>query len=210
MKTTEQIEFWNGEFGKEYTDRNSMHQEEWDSFYINEWGRTKVEINESILKDIPRTASILEVGCNNGQQLVGYQRSGFSNLYGVELQTYAVEKAKEFTTNINIVKGSGFDLPFKDDFFDIVCTNGVLIHIAPEDHFAFMSEMVRCSKKFIMGFEYYSDDFQVIPYRGNSERMWKGNFPQIFMDQFDLKMVRQNQIPYMKSNNVDIIYLLEK
>lgn len=210
MKTTEQIEFWKGDFGKEYTDRNSMHQDVWDEFYINTWGKTKVEMNESILGDIPRTASILEVGCNNGQQLVGYQRSGFTNLYGIELQNYAVEKAKEFTKNINIIQGSGFDLPFKDNYFDIVCTNGVLIHIAPEDHFAIMSEMVSCSKKYIMGFEYFAEELQPIPYRGNDERMWKGNFAQIFIDHFNLKLVKQDFIPYLNSSNLDSIYLLEK
>jgi len=57
---------------------------------------------------------------------------GFTNLYGIELQWYAVEKAKEYTKGINIIQGSGFDIPFKDGYFDLVITNGVLIHIAPK------------------------------------------------------------------------------
>ena len=28
---TEQIDFWTGTFGKEYTDRNTRDQQEWDS-----------------------------------------------------------------------------------------------------------------------------------------------------------------------------------
>ena len=41
---------------------------------------------------------------------------------------YAVEKGKENTKGINIIQGSAFDLPYKDNYFDLVCTNGVLIH----------------------------------------------------------------------------------
>ena len=83
------------------------------------------------MKDLPMDIRILEVGCNIGNQLRGFQRMGFTSLYGVELQQYAVEKAKMATRNINIIQGSGFDLPFKDNFFDLVCTNVVLIHISP-------------------------------------------------------------------------------
>lgn len=56
-------------------------------------------------------------------QLKCLQEMGFTNLYGVELQAYAVQRSKEFTEGINIIQGSGFDVPFKDGFFDLVCTN---------------------------------------------------------------------------------------
>ena len=66
-------------------------------------------------------------------QLDGLQRSGWTNLWGIELQEYAVELSKHYTNHVNIVQASGFDIPFKDNFFDLVVTNGVLIHIAPAD-----------------------------------------------------------------------------
>src|SRR5687768_14093370 len=124
MVQTKQTNFWEGDFGKEYTNRNTFSSEEWDEVYKKQWGLTKIEINTSFIGHLPKDIKILEVGCNTGMQLNGLQRMGFQNIYGIELQTYAVEKAKEITRNINIIQGSGFDIPFKNNYFDLVCTNG--------------------------------------------------------------------------------------
>ena len=213
MTKTAQIEFWKSDFGKEYTDRSSfLTAEDWDQLYIKTWGITKPEMNKLFLDHLPRTSKILEVGCNTGMQLNGLQRMGFENLYGIELQPYAAEQAKKFTKNINIVCGSGFDLPFKDKYFDLVCTNGVLIHISPNDLPKIMGEMYRCSNKYIWGFEYYSEKLTEINYRGHENYLWKADYASLFMQQFpDLKLVKREKYPYVESpENVDHMYLLEK
>jgi pseudaminic acid biosynthesis-associated methylase len=212
--STKQEQFWGGEFGKEYTDRNSRDSKEWDNFYVENWGISKVEMNDRFLNVLPKDASILEVGCNTGMQLVGLQRSGFENIYGVELQAYAVEKAKEYTKHINIIQGSGFDIPFKDNFFGVVCTNGVLIHISPDNLPNIMREMVRCSKKYIWGWEYYAEDTTTINYRGNTDYLWKADYAALFMKHCpNLKLVKKELYPYVsqaESGNKDCMYLLEK
>ena len=213
--TTDQELFWGKTFGEEYSDRNSWQSDkEWDQFYIDNWGSTKIDINNTVLKDLPKDARILEVGCNIGMQLRGFQRMGFTELYGIELQHYAVEKAKKITTNINIIQGSGFDLPFRDNFFDLVCTNGVLIHIAPADHQKFMSEVYRTSKKYIMGWEYFAPEIKDINYRGNPGYLWKADFAKIYQQNFPgLKTVTKKQYPYLTEKdkgNADEIFLLSK
>lgn len=212
MNTTAQEQFWNGEFGKEYTDRNKWSSDdEWDKTYLDTWGLTKLDINDKVLKDLPRDIKILEVGCNYGAQLRGLQRMGFTNLYGVELQSYAVEKSKKVYSGLNIITGSGFDLPFKDSFFDLVCTNGVLIHISPNDHYAFMKEIYRCSRKYIMGWEYYNEQIKELNYRDNKGFMWKANFPNAYKNYFpDLVLQQKHLIKYRASDNYDAIFLLEK
>jgi pseudaminic acid biosynthesis-associated methylase len=211
MQQTEQEKFWTGEFGKEYTDRNSRDPKVWDEFYLENWGITKREINEKLIGNLPKDIKILEVGSNTGMQLQCLQAMGFKNLYGVELQPYAVERSKEFTKNINIIQGSGFDLPFKDNYFDLVCTNGVLIHIHPNDHKKIMSEMVRCSKSYIMGFEYYSKELMDVNYRGNTGFLWKADFAGIFSSQFPLlQEVKRDYYKYKQNDNVDFAYLLKK
>jgi len=212
---TEQENFWGKEFGKEYSDRNSWQSDnDWDKFYVENWGQTKLEINNSVLADLPRDTRILEVGCNIGMQLRGFQRMGFTDLYGIELQGYAVEKAKQITSGINIIQGSAFDIPFRDNYFGLVCTNGVLIHIAPKDHQAFMSEVYRCSSKYIMGWEYYAPEVTDINYRGNTGYLWKADFKKIYQDNFpDLKEVSKKQYPYLTEKdkgNTDEIFLLTK
>ena len=211
MKHTEQEEFWSGEFGKEYTDRNSRDPKVWDQFYLDSWGVTKKEINQRLLGDLPKDIKILEVGSNTGMQLKCFQDMGFENIYGVELQKYAVEKSKEYTNGINIIQGSGFDLPFKDNYFDLVCTNGVLIHIHPQDHHKIMSEMVRVSKNLVMGFEYYAPETTDVNYRGNTGFLWKADFAKIFTDSFpNLTELKRDYYKYIQDDNVDYAYLLQK
>jgi pseudaminic acid biosynthesis-associated methylase len=215
MTETKQENFWKKDFGKEYSDRNSWQSDtEWDEFYKGNWGSTKLEINETVMKGLPKSSKILEVGCNIGMQLRGFQRMGFENLYGVELQHYAVEKAKQVTENINIIQGSGFDLPFRDEYFDLVCTNGVLIHIAPADHKKIMSEIYRCSKKYIMGWEYFAPEITDINYRGNIGYLWKADFLKIYQSIFpSLKVVERKKYPYIsekEKGNTDEIFLLTK
>jgi len=212
MNATQQEKFWNSNFGKEYTDRNKWSSDdEWDKTYLETWGMSKLDINDKVMKNLPRDIKILEVGCNYGAQLRGFQRMGFTNLYGVELQSYAVEESKKFFSHLNIIKGSGFDLPFKDDFFDLVCTNGVLIHISPDDHPNFMKEIHRCSKKYVMGWEYYDKNVTELNYRSNQGFMWKADFENIYKKNFpDLKTVEKHLIKYISSTNSDAIFLLEK
>lgn len=215
MMKTVQENFWGKDFGKEYSDRNSWQSDsEWDKFYMENWGATKIDINNAVLQDLPKDARILEVGCNIGMQLRGFQRMGFTNLYGIELQQYAVEKAKQITENINIIQGSAFDLPFRDNYFDLVCTNGVLIHIAPADHKAFMSEVYRTTKKYIMGWEYFAPEVTDINYRGNTGFLWKADFGKIYQDNFPgLAVVTKKQYPYVsiaEKGNADEIFLLTK
>src|SRR2546430_254360 len=133
MKETKQTDFWSGDFGKEYSKRNNFNQDEWDRFYLENWGITKISMNEKCIGHLPRDMFILEVGCNVGLQLSGLERMGFTNLYGIELQREAAEEARRNTESIHIIQGSGFDIPFKNGFFDLVFTSGVLIHIAPAD-----------------------------------------------------------------------------
>ena len=211
---TKQTEFWSGDFGKEYTQRNFFSPGDWDDYYMKQYGVTKLKMNEEFIGNLPKDLRILEVGCNIGMQLRGLQACGFTHLYGIELQQDAVEQSKKVVSGINIIQGSGFDIPFKDGYFDIVVTNGVLIHIAPGDHLKIMSEMVRCSKKFVWGFEYFADETRDINYRGNTGFLWKANFPQIFMQHFpQLKPVKQKIYHYVnnaESGNSDVMYLLTK
>ncbi|OGX90637.1 pseudaminic acid biosynthesis-associated methylase [Hymenobacter coccineus] len=214
MTSTQQEEFWSGDFGRAYTDRNLRPLAEWNEFYRATWGHTKPEMNAAFLGGLPENARILEVGCNTGLQLLGLQSAGFTNLHGIELQAYAVERAREMVPSAQLLQGSGFELPFEANSFDVVCTNGVLIHIAPADLPRIMAEMVRCSRRYIWGFEYYAEATTAIPYRGNEGFLWKANYAQLFANQFpELRLVKQEFYPYQteaERGNIDSMYLLEK
>ncbi len=205
-----QMETWSGEFGKEYTDRNLATLDDMEKMYLRYFGISRTEMNQDSLVDIPKGIRILEVGSNVGNQLACLQQMGYENLYGIELQHYAVELSKSRTKSINIIQGSAFDIPFRDGYFDLVFTSGLLIHISPNDIQKVMEEIYRCSDKYIWGIEYYSDKYTEISYRGHNDLLWKTNFAQLFLDSFDdLHLVRKRRYEYIETDNVDEMYLLE-
>lgn len=207
-----QLKEWKNEFGKTYTDRNNMTVEEMDSLYKANYGITRAELNNEFLKDLDKRIRILEVGSNIGNQLLCLQNMGFANLYGLEPQLYAVELSKKNTKSINIIEGNAFDIPFKDNYFDLVFTSGVLIHINPENINKALDEIYRCSNSYIWGFEYFIPvGYEMIQYRGKEELLWKTDFSRLFLDRFsDLFVVKKKIIKYTNSKNEDMMYLLRK
>ena len=210
-KITKQMEKWAGEFGKEYTDRNALTLEEMERLYQKNYGVTRTEMNLEFIGDLRRSIRILEVGSNIGNQLLYLQNMGFQTLYGIELQEYAVEISKSRTKHINIIQGSAFDIPFKDNFFDLVFTSGLLIHIAPSDIEQVLREIHRCTKKYIWGFEYFADSYTQVEYRGHTELLWRTNFVKLYLDTFpDLRIVKEKRFKYLDNDNLDSMFLLEK
>jgi len=145
---------WCGQFGRDYTDRCTFGPEELDELYTNRFGISCMELNNRFLAGLGlENKRALEVGCNVGNQLRVLQKMGFTKLYGIELQEYAVEKSKSLTKGINIIQGMADDIPFKDGYFNMVFTNGVLIHISPDNINRVLDEIYRCTEEYIWGFE---------------------------------------------------------
>ena len=211
IEMTKQMEKWSGDFGKEYTDRNAFSLEELDTLYKSKYGVTRTQLNQRFLEGMDRSIRVLEVGSNVGNQLLCLQSMGFVNLYGIELQSYAVELSKARTKRINIIEGSAFDIPYKDGYFDLVFTSGVLIHINPSDIVWALREILRCTREYIWGFEYYADEHIEIIYRGHQELLWKADYAKLYLQQFeDLRIVKEERLKYLDSDNIDTMFLLKK
>ena len=211
---TQQIEFWSGDFGRDYTDRNTTDHTAWNRQYLEKYGVSKLNMNDEFLRDLPKNLRVLEVGCNTGLQLEALRQQGYRNITGIELQFYAAKYARNRVQDISVLQGSGFEIPFKTGSFDLVFSSGVLIHIAPDDLPTIMGEMYRCTSRFIWGFEYYSESMTEIKYRGNNGVLWKTDHASMFTKSFpDLTIIKKILYPYINDNelgNVDCMYLLEK
>lgn len=211
---TPQEKAWTGKLGREYTDRNQgeITREDW----FNKHGITRHALNKEFIGHIPKDCRILEVGCNIGNQLRLLQKMKYKDLWGIDIQSDAVERAKEYLSHVNIVNGSVFDIPFKDGFFDLVFTSGVLIHISPDDIMKALDEIYRCTKSYIWGYEYYVPvGYEMIEWHGQKDMLWKTNFINLFLNKYpnfmyDLKLVKQKIISYAESNNKSMMYLLKK
>jgi pseudaminic acid biosynthesis-associated methylase len=212
VNLTPQMKCWMGKFGAEYTDRNALSLDELDNLYLNYYGISRITLNNEFLRDTIRNSSrVLEAGSNIGNQLLMLQRMGFNNLYGIELQGYAIKLASRRSNNINLVQGSVFDMPFKDSFFNLVFTSGLLIHINPINIKDALKEIYRCTNNYIWGFEYWSKDYTEVTYRENQDLLWKTDFAKLYLEAFDdLVLVKYKKIKYVDNDNIDSMFLLRK
>jgi pseudaminic acid biosynthesis-associated methylase len=208
---TKQVREWASDFGREYTDRNTLDPAELDALWLSNYGVTRTELNRNFLEGVPSDASILEVGCNVGNQLLLLSGMGYTNLCGIDVQSYAIQIAQTRVPSGSTVEGSALDIPFPDDHFDLVFTSGLLIHIAPADLPKVFGEIHRVTKTWILGSEYYSPTLAEINYRGHEDLLWKNDFSRLYRDQYpDLKLVREKRLPYLKGPNTDTMFLLQR
>lgn len=161
-------EMWAGKFGDEYTRRcvsSSLSRfRVWEAFL------TKHEMSAF--------DQILEVGCGDGKNIFCMPWA-----YGIEINWTARKEAQKKFHVSNIVYGRAQDIPFKDNFFELVFTCGLLIHIPTEDLITVMSEMVRCSKKYVMFMEYFAEKEEKIEYR-DGVGLWKRPYKEIFTKRY--------------------------
>ena len=208
----EQEKFWIGEFGKKYISRNKFRNKtEFNNFYKKRYGISRKQINLHILKNINKNKPILEVGCNIGNQLVALNDIGFTNLYGIDINKRSIKIAKK-NPKLNVIEGSGFNIPFKDNYFNLVFTNNVLIHIHPNNLNKIMREIYRVSNKYILGFEYFNDSLVEINYRKHKNKLWKGDYSKQFQ-KLNKKIKVVKEIIYENKDVKQIydkLYLFEK
>ena len=119
---TEQEEFWAGDFGLEYLDRNKSV----------EFLASNINFFSKSLRSAISINSCIEFGCNIGMQLKAlkylYPKM---QLHGIEINSDAAEKLANVIDKKNIYNQSIFDYECKK-VFDLVLIKGVLIHIRPE------------------------------------------------------------------------------
>ncbi|HUJ59417.1 MAG TPA: pseudaminic acid biosynthesis-associated methylase [Kofleriaceae bacterium] len=179
---TPQLALWRSDFGRAYTDRNDRDKPE----RVESWRRVLGEI---------APARVLEVGCNIGWNLVYLSRLGVPELYGIEPQADAVARARSRNPAFGVLQGTAFDLPFRDGYFDLAFTSGVLIHIAPDTIDAALDELHRVSRRWIVAIEYDHPSEQEIAYRGHAGALWKRDHGALWMRRFpSLRLVRRLEL----------------
>ncbi len=90
-----------------------------------------------------KSKKILDVACGTGEFLKEAKNRGM-DIYGVDISDYAIQDAKKHIQGKFFV-GSGEELPFKKDEFDLVTCIGSLEHFASQQKG--ISEMARVIKK---------------------------------------------------------------
>jgi len=107
----------------------------------------------NILKKIYKKGmKLLDVGCGGGHYLRSLQERVDTNInyLGIDITERYIELARRAFDNDKLFEvGDIFNLKVKDNEFDIVVSNNVILHLPPNPIKA-ISELIRVSKKFII------------------------------------------------------------
>jgi pseudaminic acid biosynthesis-associated methylase len=161
-----QEQFWSGTFGDEYTSRNRVAWEKRIPFW------------REILA-LTQARSVLDVGCNAGWNLRAIKAVDPAvEAMGVDINAAAVAEAEAAGVEAHLMAINQVGAVISG--FDLVCTSGVLIHVAPADLPEAMRNIVQASNRWVLAVEYESETEEQIDYRGNSERLWKRPFGRLY------------------------------
>jgi pseudaminic acid biosynthesis-associated methylase len=176
---TEQEKFWAGEFGDDYTGRNSQ-----DLLL-----RSKLMRLQRILRRTNNIKSIVELGCNRGLNLQALELLDRSlELEGYEINVSAAQKAKDLHLG-KITCGTITQEIKTNKEFDLSFTSGVLIHIHPAKLEEVYKNLVKLSRRYILVIEYYNPTPMEVVYRGERERLFKRDFAGELMERYNLALV---------------------
>lgn len=176
---TQQEEFWAGEFGDSYIQRNVGA----------ELLASNLSLFSAILRNAAPIASVLEFGPNVGMNLQAlHSLLPLASLAGVEINANAVELLARLGY-VEVIHRS--ILEFSDNrSFDLVFTKGVLIHINPDYLPTCYEKLHSASAHYICIAEYYSPKPAEITYRGHQGRLFKRDFAGEMLDLYkDLELV---------------------
>lgn len=191
--TTKELELWKGEFGDQYTDRNSLSEKDiLNRIYAWRMIFSSMNLVNTGAHGLTIPKTILEVGSGIGANLVA-----ISDLYKMNnspIETYAVEpnkKAKAILkeqniTNLKIIEKDIFSIQAEDASMDLAFTCGVLIHVNPEDTLRAMKEVYRVTRRTIICMEYFSPELREIKYRDKDKALWTNDYGSLWLNNFKL------------------------
>lgn len=115
----------------------------------------KIGIKELYNKNL----RILDYGCGLGITEM-YLRKSFPNaeIYGVDVSPKSIVRAEKNVEKLGLKKVSfqlldSEKLPFKDEYFDIIYSNGTFHHIDHDKHKGIFRELFRVCRKYLFVFE---------------------------------------------------------
>lgn len=171
--TTEQENFWAGNFGDEYIARNQSDQ----------LLASNLDFFSKALKGTKGIQNCIEFGANIGMNLRALQLLfPHVHAHAIEINPSAAEQLKLTIPEERIFQTSilNFEPPMA---WDLSLIKGVLIHINPDALPRVYEKLVQSTQRYLLVAEYYSPSPVAIPYRGHLDRLFKRDFAGEIMAQ---------------------------
>ncbi len=177
MYKTEQEEFWAGEFGNEYIERNRSQQ----------LLASNLALFSDILNNTVDLNSVIEFGSNIGMNLKAIKLLKPNiKCSGIEINKKAadiLENDQLFHGDIEVFNNTIFDINLEKTY-DMTLIKGVLIHINPDMLENVYEKLYLLSNRYICIAEYYNPSPVTINYRGNTDQLFKRDFAGEFLKKY--------------------------
>jgi pseudaminic acid biosynthesis-associated methylase len=163
---TEQENFWAGDFGAEYIERN----------FGDKLLASNLSLFAKALACTSSVSSCIEFGANIGMNLKALKLLNPNlDMHAIEINPLAAKRLTEIVSeqNINNISILDFEPTRK---WDLVLIKGVLIHINPDVLPLVYKKLVDSTGRYLLVAEYYNPSPTTISYRGHSERLFKRDF----------------------------------
>ena len=180
---TSQEDFWSGEFGAAYVDRNNLRGSL----------SSRIALFSRILARTEGVKSIYECGSNVGLNLVAlHQLMPAASLYAIEINA----KAFAEVSGLPFVEARhGSFLTSKPRPADLVFTSGVLIHINPDSLKDAYRHLYDSAAKYVCVIRYYNPTPVAIDYRDHADKLFKRDFAGELMEAYPLTLVDYGFVP---------------
>lgn len=177
---TEQEEFWAGDFGTAYIDRNKGEG----------LLASNLHFFSQALRQARGLSSCIEFGANVGMNLRALKLLyPAQQQFGIEINPEAARQLGEFIGPGNVSRESILEHVVQRKH-DLVLIKGVLIHINPDVLPAVYDKLHAATGRYLLVGEYYNPAPVAINYRGHADRLFKRDFAGEIMDRHpDLALV---------------------
>ena len=200
---TPQEQFWAGEFGTAYIERNQG-----DKLLA-----ANMDFFVKSLRQTRQLKSCIEFGANIGMNLKALNLL-FPGLqaHGIEINSEAAAQLANTIPAAHVYNQSILD--FKETRnWDLALIKGVLIHLNPEVLPAVYDKLVAATGRYLLVAEYYNPSPVTINYRGHTDRLFKRDFAGEIMDRHPHMQLLDYGFSYRRDPNFpqdDITWFLMK
>jgi spore coat polysaccharide biosynthesis protein SpsF len=179
---------------------NSEQEMFWATTYADDYIKKNSEFDHTLgavawAKMLQKTqrggvSNYLECGCNIGRNITQIKLAlPDAKPSIIEISEPAFKYVTTHHDFENAYNGPILDSNFEKEFFDLVFTLGVLIHINPDQLLEHMAIMYGYSKKYILIGEYFNRTPVSIEYQGEKDKLFKRDFGKLFIENFDVKLL---------------------
>lgn len=171
---TQQEQFWAGDFGIDYIQRNQSEQ----------LLASNLAFFSRTLYAAKGIRNCIEFGANIGMNLKALKLlyPGI-DLHGIEINQQAARELTNVIPAEHVYSESILEF-CQPRHWDLVLIKGVLIHINPEYLPVVYTKLNNATSRYLLIAEYYNPSPVAIPYRGHLDRLFKRDFAGEILDRY--------------------------